>query len=216
MTLRDREHEQGEPAGDEHRAERIERLHGRITALTEQHGRECERGHRDRDVDEEDPLPRERIREHAAEQDARGGTEAADRAPDAEGDVPLPAFGERRHQDRERGGRDRGRAEALDRPGADQRGLRPGEPAEQRAEGEDHEPGHEDAAASEDVRRAAAEQQEAAEHERVGGDHPLQVRLRDVEIQLDRGECDVHDRDVEHDHELDGAQKRQSEPFHPR
>ena len=79
-----------------------------------------------------------------------------------------------------------------------------------------HEPGHEDAAASEDVRRAAAEQQEAAEHERVGGDHPLQVRLRDVEIQLDRGKCDVHDRDVEHDHELDRAEKRESEPFHPR
>ena len=43
----------------------------------------------DRDVDEEDPLPAEVLREDAAEQDARGGAAAADRAPRAERLVPL-------------------------------------------------------------------------------------------------------------------------------
>ena len=39
-----------------------------------------------------------------AGEDARRGSEAADRAPDAERDVPLPALGEGGHEDRERGG----------------------------------------------------------------------------------------------------------------
>ena len=56
--------------------------------------------------------------------------------------------------------------------------------------------------------RAPAEEQESAEHERVGADHPLQVLLREVEIGLDGGERDVHDRDVEHHHELHAAEER--------
>ena len=75
----------------------------RVAALAQQDGREEERGDADGDVDEEDPLPGERVGEDAAEQDAGRGAEAADRAPDAERDVALAAFGERRHQDRERG-----------------------------------------------------------------------------------------------------------------
>ena len=194
----------------------VERLHPGVAALLEQDRRQREGGEADRDVDEEDPLPREGVGEHAAEQHARCGAEAADRAPDAERDVPLTAFREGGHQDRERCRRDRGCAEALNRAGADQRRLGPGETAQQRPDREQDQADHEDAPAAEQVGRAAAQQQEAAEDERVGGDHPLEVRLRESEIRLDRGECDVHDRDVEHDHELDGGEKRQSEPFQSR
>ena len=211
--LRDAEHEPGQACGDEHRARRIEALHVRVTALAEQQRRERECHEADGDVDEEDPLPGKGVGEHAAEEDAGRGAEAADRAPDTEGDVPLPAFGEGRHQDRERGRRDRRRAEALNRTGADQRRLRPREPAEERADREEDQAGHEDTPATEDVGGAAAEQQEASEHECVGRDHPLQIGLRESEIGLDRGKSNVHDRDVEHDHELDGTQKRQSEPL---
>ncbi len=213
VTLGDPEHERGQTGGDEDRAERVERLHPRVLALAEQHRRERERGQADGDVDEEDPLPRQRIGEHAAEEDACRGTEAADSAPDAERDVPLTAFGEGRHQDRERRRRDRRGAEALDRTCSDQRGLGPGEPAEQRADREHDQADHEDSPASEQVRGAAAQEQETAEDERVRGDHPLQIRLREVEVGLDRRKSHVHDRDVQHDHELDGAEKRQSEPF---
>ena len=59
---------------------------------------------------------------------------------------------------------------------------RPGEPAQERAEREDDEAEHEDAPAPEQVGSAAAEQQEAAEDERVGADHPLQVFLREAEV----------------------------------
>ena len=55
--------------------------------------------------------------------------------------------------------------------------------------------------------------EEAAEDERVGAEHPLQVVLREPEILLDRRERDVHDRDVEDHHELDDAQQRQRKPF---
>ena len=91
--------------------------------------------------------------------------------------------------------------------------VAPGQAAEQRADGEDDEAAHEDASPPEDVGEPAAEQEEAAEDERVGAEHPLQVLLREAEIGLDRRQRDVHDRDVEDDHELHGAEQRQREPF---
>jgi hypothetical protein len=58
-------------------------------------------------------------------------------------------------------------------------------------------------APAEAVGELAAEQQEAAEGERVAGDDPRQVVLAgDVEGAGDVGQRDVHDRRVEHDHEL--------------
>ena len=60
---------------------------------------------------------------------------------------------------------------------------------------------------------AAAEQEEPAEHEGVGADHPLEVALGEAEVDLDGGERDVHDRDVEDDHELDHAQEREGQPL---
>ena len=81
----------------------------------------------------------EQIREDTAEQDACRRAEAADGAPDAERDVPLAAFAEGRHQDRERRRRDHRCAEALQGAGADERRLAPGEPREERAGGEEDE-----------------------------------------------------------------------------
>jgi hypothetical protein len=66
---------------------------------------------------------------------------------------------------------------------------------------------------SEEVGGTAAEEQESAEDERVRADHPLQVLLRESEVGLNRRQGDVHDRDVEHDHELDDAEKRQRPPL---
>ena len=73
--------------------------------------------------------------------------------------------------------------------------------------------GHEHDAPPEDVRQTPAEQQEAAEDERVGADHPLQVLLREPEIRLNRRKRDVDDRDVEDDQELRDAEKRQANHF---
>ena len=197
MALGDPEHEDAEPGGDEQRAEDVEARLALVAALGEQERSHDQRDDPDRDVDVEDPRPREEVDEDAAEQDAGCGTDAADRAPRAEGDVALTALAEHRRQDREGRRRDRRGTEALERAGGDERALTPGEPAEQRADREDDEPDHEDAATPEQVGEAAAEQQEAAEDEGVGRDDPLQVLLREPEVGLNRRKRDVDDRDVE-------------------
>ena len=67
------------------------------------------------------------------------------------------------------------------------------------------EAGDEEAAAAEQIGEPSAEQEEAAEEDRVGGDHPLEALLGEIQVVLDRRQRDVHDRHVEHDHELCGA-----------
>ena len=86
-------------------------------------------------------------------------------------------------------------------------------PASSDAVGEDDDAGEEDAAAAEPVAEPPAEQQEAAEHQGVGADHPLQVLLREAEVVLDGRQRDVDDRDVEDGHELHDADQRQCKPF---
>ena len=67
------------------------------------------------------------------------------------------------------------------------------------------EPGHADhqrALRSEHVADAAPQEEEAAERQRVGGDHPLPIGVGEPESVLRRGQGDDHDRRVEHHHEL--------------
>ena len=86
-------------------------------------------------------------------------------------------------------------------------GLR--EAAGQRGEREQDEAGDEQPAAAEQVGHAAAQQQEAAEGERVGVDDPREVVLGELEVAADRRQRDVDDRRVEHDDELRQREQRQ-------
>ena len=72
----------------------------------------------------------------------------------------------------------------------------------QRRRRKQRKPNHQDPAAAEQVRRTTAEQQEAAERERVRADDPLEILLREMQVLLDRRQRDVHDRDVENDHQV--------------
>ena len=138
--------------------------------------------------------------------------DAADGAPDAERLVALRALREGRRDDRERRrGDDRG-ADALDGARDDQHGVALGQAAEQRREREDGDADQEHATAAEEVGGAPAEQQEAAEGDGVGRQHPLQVLRREVEVGLDRRQRDVDDRDVEDGHEEGGADNGESLP----
>jgi hypothetical protein len=122
------------------------------------------------------------------------------------------AGGERDGQQRERRRRQERGADALHGADGDEH-LRGGrETARQRGGREQAEAGEEDAAAAEEVARPAAEQQEAAERERVGVDDPLEAVDREPEIGLDRGKRDVHDRDVEDHHELCDGEDGEDEP----
>ena len=84
-------------------------------------------------------------------------------------------------------------------------GLVRGEAAEQAGRGEQAEADQEDAPAPEQVGQPAAEQEQAAEGQGVGGHHPLEAGGAEVEVVLDGGQGDVHDRHVEDDHELGQA-----------
>ena len=88
---------------------------------------------------------------------------------------------------------------------SDQGVLAPGEPRDERGGGEEDDADEEEPASAEEVGGAPAQQQEAAEEQRVGADDPLQVLLGEAQVGLNRRKGDVHDRDVEHDHELHRA-----------
>ena len=95
--------------------------------------------------------------------------------------------------------------------GAEQPCLRLREAAEQGGADEQAEPGDEDAAPAEQVAQACAEQQQAAEGQRVGVLHPGQPGGREAEIGVDLGKGGDDDRRVEHDHQLDGEDDREDD-----
>ena len=149
------------------------------------------------------------LREQAAEQHAEAAAEAAHRAPHAERAVALAALGERGRDDREARGRDDRAAEALQRARADQQRRASSPARKQRSEREQRRAGEEHAPAAEQVGRAPAEHQKAAEGDRVGVHDPLQPRRREAEAVADRRQRDVDDRDVEDDHELRQADEHE-------
>ena len=166
----------------------------------------------DRDVHEEDPLPAEVLRQHAAEQDADRGTATPERTPDAERLVPVRALLERRRDDRQRCRRDHGPAESLHRARRDQHTFAVRKAAHERGGGEEGDSDHEHASPSEEIRGTAPEEKEAAERQCVCRHDPLDVFAREVELRCDRRECDVDDRDVEDRHEERRADDCEDEP----
>jgi hypothetical protein len=207
------EHEEHEARRDADGSEGVE-VPGQAVrpALTHVARDEGERDRRDGDVDEEDPLPPEVLGEHAAEEHPDGGAGAGDAAEDAERLVPFGAFLERHERDREDGRREDRARRALQEPRDDEHLGRLREPREQRGHQEKAEAHHEEVASAEQVAHAPSEQEEPAEGERIARDDPLEVLGRKAEIGLDRRERHVHDRDVEHDHEVRDAQDRERLP----
>src|SRR5439155_19675992 len=74
------------------------------------------------------------------------------------------------------------------------------------------EAGEEDLLAAAEVTYPPREQQEAAERHQVSVYHPREAALRKVQVVLDRGQRDVHDRRVEHHHQLAEAQHGERYP----
>ena len=166
----------------------------------------------DREVDDEDPVPADRLGEHAAGEQSDRGTGGGDERVDADRLRLLPRLREHGHdhpQDHGRGDRASG---TLDEAGADQHPLALREGTDQRRRGEDREPGEEDPPLADQVAEPAREQQEAAERDQVGVDDPGQARLREAQVLLNRGQGDVDDRRVEHDHQHSAAEHVQRQP----
>jgi hypothetical protein len=112
------------------------------------------------------------------------------------------------------GGQQR-RAHPLKRSERDQLARGGRDPVQQRGHGEQDHPGHEHPTPAEPIGQSPAEQQQTAKRDRVGGDHVLQVRCREVQVGLDRRQRHVHDRPVEDYDELRHHQQRQRVPATP-
>jgi hypothetical protein len=176
------------------------------TALGDEARDEEQRDERDRKVDEEDRLPAHVLGEHAAEQHADGRPGAGDSPKDAERLVPFRALLERHQGDREDGRREDRTRCALREARRDEHAGARGQPRPERRGEEQRETDHEHPAPAEQVAGTAAEEQEAAERQRVARDDPLEVLRREAKVLLDRRQGDVHDRDVEDDHEVGDAE----------
>jgi hypothetical protein len=124
----------------------------------------------------------------------------------------LDFLGELGDDDREDHRRRDGAADPLDEAPGDQHPLVGGQTAEDRGGREQDEPREEDFLAPNEITHPAGEQQKAAEGDQVGVDHPSEVALGEVQVALDRGQRDVHDRRVEHHHQLAEAQHRERDP----
>jgi len=120
-------------------------------------------------------------------------------------------LGEGGGDQRQRGRGDQRAAGALHRAGREQKGLAVGEPAGQGGGGEQQQPGDEHLAAAEPVPGPAAEQQQPAEGQRVGVDHPFQAGAGKAERPLDVRQRDVDDGRVQHHHQLRGGQDQQGQ-----
>ena len=164
------------------------------------------------EVDVQAPAPGEHVGQQAAEQQADRRAGGRDRGEDAERLRTLGRVGERDGEQRQRRRGEQRAERALQRPGdhQDPEGRR--EPAEERGGGEADQAGDEGPLAPEEVADLAADEQQAAERERVGGDDPLAVLGREPKVLLRRGQRDVDDRRVEHDHELRDPEQREDGP----
>ena len=174
-------------------------------ARGQQRGRDADRGvDQQRDPPAADVQAGEAVEagEPATEEQADGCAGAGHGGVHRERAVALRSGGERGRDQRQRRGRGQCGTEALQSSSGEQQRFVGRQAAEQRGDAEDDQADHEDPAPSVEVTEAAAEQQQAAEGQRVAGDHPGQVGAGDVEIGLDVGQRDVDDGAVQHHHQL--------------
>jgi hypothetical protein len=152
------------------------------------------------------------VDERAVDQPCGGGADTAKCAPDPQRLVPLRALSKGRGDDRQGGRSHDRRSGALEHAGRQQPRRRPGQPAQQRCSREDHDTCREHPLAPEQVSRSPSEQQQAAEAERVGAQHPLQALLRKVQAGPDRGQPHDRDRSIQEHDEKRAAQERRRPP----
>ena len=116
-----------------------------------------------------------------------------------------------RRQDGQRRGRHHRRAQALSQPAPDQHPFATGEAAHERCDAKQRRPGNEQTPPAKQVSGAATEQQEPAIGEQVRTRDPLQILDREVQMILDLGYRDIHDRPIEKIDERDRGQQDKSE-----
>jgi hypothetical protein len=152
------------------------------------------------------------FRQEPAQQDAGGGTDAGDGAEDRERRAAVLAA---RKGDSQEGQRRRGQEcskDTLQGTGADQLPRLLRDAADQGRDGK-ADGGHDEGPlAAPEIRDPSAKQQEGAEGQGVGRDHPGTRRVTDAHLDLEARQRQVHDRAVEHHHKLREGQEHQRPP----
>ena len=137
----------------------------------------------DRHVDEEDPVPVERLRSARRRRAGRSRRRPPRRTVDADRLRLLVGPREQRDDHAEDDGRGQRAADALDEARArSASSWLCGRAAEQRREREQRQAAEEDPLAADEVAEAPGEQQQAAERDEVGVDDPGEARLREAEV----------------------------------
>ncbi len=181
-------------------------------AVVEQGEGAEDRDDRDGDVDVEAPAPVQVLREQPARDEADRRTAARECAVDPEGLAAFLRVRERRGQEAERGGGQYGGEDALEGAGAEEHARARGGAAQCGGAREADQADDERPFAAHQVGDPAAQQEQAAEREGVRRDDPLPVAVGHAQVALCGGECDVHDRRVEDDHELRESDDHQAPP----
>ena len=174
--------------------------------------RDDERG--DRQVDDEDQPPRDRLDQPAAEKRADGRAHAAEAGPGADR-LAAVLRAEGRLDDRQAARSEQRRADALQRPGPDQRDVVGRDRAQQRSGREPDDADQEDLLAAELVAERSGEQQQSRQRQRVRRDDPLQGGQAGAELLADGGQRDAHHRGVDRRHRRAEDRGQQHPPPRP-
>ena len=202
-----------EAAGDGRRSQPVDAaVRAHHATLGDQPRYDDQREGRDRQVDEEDPAPGHVVDEDAGDDRARRAAEPGDAAPDPERLDPLARVHEQHRDQAERGRRGERLTESLGEPADDEHRRVLRDATGQRGSGEQRHPDEEQLAATEDVSEATTQEKEPAGGQDVTVDHPGQAGAGEAEARLDVRQRDVHDGDVEDEHELDQREHRERLP----
>ena len=173
-----------------------------LAPVVQEHHRADDGEDRDRGVHEQAPPPAQVLGEKSTEDQADGAATTGDGTVYAERPSPLVRLGEGDGDQGQGSRRQDGGEDPLEPPRGEQHASARRGTTEGGGTGEPDEPDDQGTSAPDQVTDATAEQEEPAERERVGGDDPLPVGVRDAQVGLGRRQGDVHDGHVQHHHEL--------------
>ena len=209
--LDQREHEERQRGCEREEAEPVRAARPGIARFLQ--AGECDHEDRraDRQVDEEDPPPGQAGRECPTHDRPDRDREAGDGTPHAERNTPVLAA-ERVGQQRQRHGEHDRAADTLHaaRDYEEQRSGR--NAAQQRGNRERADPDQVHQPPAEQVGERSAGEQRGRQRQGVRVNDPLQIGEAAAQLLLDVGQGDVHDRDVEQQHERTQTHRRQRPP----
>ena len=165
----------------------------------------------DGDVDEERPAPSSGIGDHPAAEHADRRARGAHERVDADRACPRARILEQGHDHAKRHPGRHGAADALCEACGHERGGRLRGPARRGGRHEERHAAQQDARASNQIPQSAGEQQQPAEADQVGIDHPGEVGGTEAEIALDARQRHADHRLVDDDHQRRCADDREGE-----